>query len=179
MTPTIALQLARMPTPMGAMLIATDDHDRLRALDWESHVERMGRLLDRHYGSGAVRLIDSPARGPVADKLGAYLEGDIGAIAAIPTETAGTAFQRQVWAALRAIPAGQTWTYGRLAAHIGRATAVRAVGLANGANPIGIVVPCHRVVGADGSLTGYGGGLQRKRWLLDHEGVAAWSTRAA
>ena len=80
-------------------------------------------------------------------------------------------FQREVWAALRAIPVGATTSYGRLAAAIGRPKAVRAVGLANGSNPIGIVVPCHRVIGADASLTGYGGGLERKRWLLEHEGV--------
>ena len=76
-----------------------------------------------------------------------------------------------MWAALREIPPGQTWSYGRLAAHIGRPTAVRAVGLANGSNPIGVVAPCHRVIGANGALTGYAGGLQRKRWLLTHEGA--------
>ena len=84
-----------------------------------------------------------------------------------------------MWAALRGIPAGETWTYGRLAAQIGRPAAVRAVGLANGANPIGVVVPCHRVVGASGGLTGYGGGLARKRWLLDHEAAATAGARAA
>jgi methylated-DNA-[protein]-cysteine S-methyltransferase len=85
---------------------------------------------------------------------------------------AGTPFQRSVWSALRRIPAGTTTSYGALAEHIERPTAVRAVGHANGANPISVVVPCHRVIGADGSLTGYGGGLDRKRWLLAHEGVA-------
>ena len=97
---------------------------------------------------------------------------DIAAIDAIATETTGTAFQRQVWGALREIPAGQTWSYSRLAAHIGRPTAVRAVGLANGANPIGVVVPCHRVIGRDGALTGYAGGLDRKRELLRREAAA-------
>jgi methylated-DNA-[protein]-cysteine S-methyltransferase len=81
----------------------------------------------------------------------------------------GTAFQRRVWAALRDIPYGQTISYGQLADQIGQPSASRAVGLANGKNPIGIIVPCHRVVGADGSLTGYGGGIERKRYLLDHE----------
>src|SRR6185437_637184 len=90
-------------------------------------------------------------------------------IDAILTATAGTAFQREVWRALRDIPAGQTISYGELARRIGRPAAVRAVGLANGANPIGVVVPCHRVIGANGSLTGYGGGLHRKEWLLAHE----------
>src|SRR5207244_8999417 len=82
-------------------------------------------------------------------------------------------FQRQVWSALRQIPCGQTWSYGELACHIGRPKAVRAVGLANGANPIGIVVPCHRVIGKDGTLTGYGGGIERKEWLLAHERALA------
>ena len=83
----------------------------------------------------------------------------------------GTPFQRAVWAALRRIPAGETLSYGQLAAQIGKPKAVRAVGLANGSNPVGVVVPCHRVIGADGSLTGYGGGLPRKLWLLEHEGA--------
>ena len=84
----------------------------------------------------------------------------------------GTAFQLAVWAALRAIPAGSTLSYGALAARLGRPAAVRAVGAANGANPIALFVPCHRVIAADGTLWGYGGGLERKRWLLAHEGAA-------
>ena len=87
----------------------------------------------------------------------------------LPLAPAGTAFQREVWAALQAIPYGQTWSYAQLAEKIGRASAVRAVGLANGKNPIALVIPCHRVIGSDGSLTGYGGGLDRKRFLLDLE----------
>lgn len=87
----------------------------------------------------------------------------------LPLRLHGTAFQQRVWAALSEIPAGQTWTYGQLAEHIGRPTASRAVGLANGKNPISVIVPCHRVVGSDGSLTGYGGGLARKQALLRHE----------
>jgi methylated-DNA-[protein]-cysteine S-methyltransferase len=87
----------------------------------------------------------------------------------LPVMLAGTPFQRTVWAALREIPYGQTMSYGQLAERIGRPAAARAVGLANGRNPIGIIVPCHRVVGATGDLTGYGGGLERKRYLLEHE----------
>lgn len=98
-----------------------------------------------------------------------YFEGDIDAIANVPAQTAGTPFQRRVWHALRSIPNGSAVSYGKLAEQIARPRAVRAVGLANGANPIGIVVPCHRVIGSNGSLTGYGRGLERKRWLLDHE----------
>ena len=95
----------------------------------------------------------------------------IGMVAAIAWATAGTPFQRSVWAALVEIPAGETVSYAALARRIGRPAAVRAVGLANGANPVGIVVPCHRVIGSNGALTGYGGGLPRKAWLLRHEGV--------
>jgi methylated-DNA-[protein]-cysteine S-methyltransferase len=107
----------------------------------------------------------------------AYFAGDLSAIERLAVVTGGTDFQREVWAALRRIPAGRTLSYGALATQLGRPKAVRAVGLANGANPIGIVVPCHRVIGADGSLTGYGGGLERKRWLLAHEGAEAVKPR--
>jgi methylated-DNA-[protein]-cysteine S-methyltransferase len=89
----------------------------------------------------------------------------------LPVKTGGTAFQREVWAALRAIPAGQTVSYGAMASRLDRPKTTRAVGVAIGANPVGVVVPCHRVIGADASLRGYGGGLKRKRWLLEHEGV--------
>ncbi len=84
----------------------------------------------------------------------------------------GTPFQQRVWSALRDIPYGETRSYGELARRIGKAPGARAVGAANGQNPIAVVVPCHRVIGADGSLTGFGGGLPRKRWLLTHEGSA-------
>jgi len=169
---TETFRLSRIPTPVGAMLIAVDDQDRLRVLDWDSHVERMERLMERYYGPGAVVLAESEADHPVRAKLMAYVEGDIGAIDNVATMTTGTVFQRKVWAALREIPAGQTWSYGQLAAHVGEPGAARAVGLANGSNPIGVVVPCHRVIGANGTLTGYGGGIERKRWLLRHEGAA-------
>ena len=171
MTPTQTFKLARISTPVGVMLIATDDQDRLRVLDWEDYAQRMERLVARHYGPAAVRLVEGPAQGPAAEALKAYVEGDLAAIDAVATETGGTPFQRKVWAALREIPAGRAWTYGQLAARIGQPSAARAVGLANGANPIGVVVPCHRVIGANGALTGYAGGLERKRWLLAHEGA--------
>jgi len=127
--------------------------------------------LRRRYGPDQVEL--TPATGVSAARraLEAYFAGDLSAIDDLPVMTTGTAFQSEVWAALRDIPAGSTTSYGALAARIGRPKAVRAVGLANGANPIGVVVPCHRVIGADASLTGYGGGLDRKRWLLAHEGA--------
>ena len=165
--------LERMNTPTGRMLIVTDDHDRLRAADWEYYEDRMQRLLQRHCGDGAIRLCAAARPSPARRGLQAYFDGDLRAIDGVATATNGTAFQHAVWAALREIPVGSTISYGQLAARLGRATAVRAVGLANGANPTPVVVPCHRVIGADGSLTGFGGGLDRKRWLLAHEGAAS------
>jgi methylated-DNA-[protein]-cysteine S-methyltransferase len=156
-------------TPTGDMCVITDEAQRLRALDWDDCETRMHDLLRRHYGTGAVTLHGAPRPSKAVQVLRAYFDGDLDAIAELPTETNGTPFQRTVWAALRRIPAGHTTTYGALAAAIGQPKAVRAVGLANGANPIAIVVPCHRVVGANASLTGYGGGLPRKRWLLAYE----------
>ena len=102
----------------------------------------------------------------------AYFAGDVRALDGVAVKTGGTAFQRTVWAALRAIPPGETRSYGQLAAAIGSPKAVRAAGLANGQNPVAVIVPCHRVIGSNGTLTGYAGGLERKRWLLKHEGVA-------
>ncbi|MBV8455610.1 MAG: methylated-DNA--[protein]-cysteine S-methyltransferase [Acetobacteraceae bacterium] len=129
----------------------------------------MTRELRLHYGS----LMPAPGPAPERIKrpLRDYFAGDIGCLAGIEWRTSGTAFQRAVWRALTMISPGETLSYGALAAKLGRPLAVRAVGSANGSNPISVVVPCHRVIGADGSLTGYGGGLERKRWLLRHEGA--------
>lgn len=163
--------LDRMATPIGNMLLVVDAQARLRALDWEGYEERMHRLLRLHYGRNGVRLTPGPVPGSIREPLEAYFAGVLDSIDSIPVATGGTPFQREVWAALRRIPAGDTATYGEQARRIGRPAAVRAVGLANGANPVGLVVPCHRVIGANAALTGYGGGLARKRWLLEHEGV--------
>jgi methylated-DNA-[protein]-cysteine S-methyltransferase len=168
----------RLSTPIGFMLIAVDGEARLRALDWSDYETRMHRLLRLHYGAGGVELIVGKAPDAVREPLERYLAGDISAIDAIPVQTRGTPFQREVWAALRNIPAGETTSYGALATKIGRPAAVRAVGMANGSNPVGVVVPCHRVIGANGALTGFGGGLERKRWLLMHEGALAASQTA-
>ena len=161
----------RVATPTGAMLLLTDAQERLRALDWEDHEARMHQLLRLHYRDG-VELEPRVGESNARRALEAYFGGALSALDALAVETGGTIFQREVWAALRAIRVGETTSYGRLAASIGRPKAVRAVGMANGANAVGIVVPCHRVIGADASLTGYGGGLERKRWLLRHEGAA-------
>ena len=159
--------LDRIQTPVGEALVVVDGDGAVRALDFHDYEPRMMRLLARHYGE--VVLVDGAAPAPVRAAVVAYFGGDTRALDALPIATGGTAFQREVWAALRAIPAGETRTYGQLAAAIGRPTAMRAAGLANGQNPIVVIVPCHRVIGANGTLTGYAGGLERKRWLLDHE----------
>jgi methylated-DNA-[protein]-cysteine S-methyltransferase len=160
-----------LPTAIGKLVILTDEQDRLRVLDWEDHAARMHRLLRLGYRGNRVTIADRGSRSAAWHALKAYFGGELAAIEAIPVETGGTIFQRRVWAALRKIPLGQTLSYGGLAARLKCPQSVRAVGLANGANPVGIVVPCHRVIGSDGSLTGYGGGLDRKRWLLRHEGA--------
>ena len=167
--PVQTFALERVPTPIGLMLVLTDAQQRLRAVDWEDYETRMHTLLRRQYGQGAVQLRDASAPSPARRQLEAYFGGEVGAIDEVAVAFGGTAFQQQVWQALRGIGGGSTITYGTLAARIARPSAVRAVGLANGANPVGIVIPCHRVIGANASLTGYGGGLHRKRWLLAHE----------
>ena len=156
-------------TPIGKLVVISDEQGQLRATDWMDYDHRMRHLLARHYGKDAFSLTPSPHSFGPALAITAYFDGDLHAIDSLPTATEGTAFQHRVWRALREIPTGRTVSYGDLAKRIGHPAAVRAVGLANGANPIGIVVPCHRVIGADGSLTGYGGGVERKRWLLNHE----------
>jgi|HubBroStandDraft_2_1064218.scaffolds.fasta_scaffold70637_2 methylated-DNA-[protein]-cysteine S-methyltransferase len=171
--------LERFPTPTGTMLLLTDERRSLRALDWDDHEERLQRLLGLHYGPGMTRIeTHTKTSSPARQAIEAYFAGELSALGPLRTQTGGTAFQREVWAALRAIPIGATTSYGQLAATIGRPKAVRAVGLANGSNPIALVVPCHRVIGADASLTGYGGGIERKRWLLEHEGVHLSPPRA-
>lgn len=168
----LRLLLDRFDTPIGEMLIVADHEGNLRAAGWTNHETGMRRLLRRHYGDDGFTL--EPACNPhgLTQALKRYFEGELTAIDTLPVKTAGTAFQREVWRALREIPCGTTVSYSHLAGKIGRRDAVRAVGLANGSNPIGVVVPCHRVIGADGSLTGYGGGIERKRWLLEHEAGA-------
>lgn len=162
------IHFAELPSPMGALHLLWDAHGRLLALEFADLRARMHTLLSRQYREELV-FNAAPVPVDMADALAAYFDGDLLALNALPVHHGGTAFQQSVWQALRDIPAGQTLSYGALAQRIGNPAAVRAVGLANGANPVAIVVPCHRVIGANGQLTGYGGGLDRKRWLLDHE----------
>jgi methylated-DNA-[protein]-cysteine S-methyltransferase len=162
-------QIDRIASPLGTLLVVCDQQDRLRALDFHDYEARMQRLLRVHYGERGFELVAGRAPAAVSDALAAFFAGALHAIESIEVRTGGTPFQRRVWSALRRIPSGVTNSYGDLARAIGKASASRAVGLANGANPVVIVVPCHRVIGADGSLTGFGGGIERKRWLLEHE----------
>jgi methylated-DNA-[protein]-cysteine S-methyltransferase len=161
--------LDRLKTPIGIALLVTDDDGVLRALDWEDHEPRMRELL--RLQCGAVELRNARAPAAVKTPLSAYFKGDLDRLGEINWRAGGTAFQRKVWNALPGIRAGSTLSYGALAAKLGAPRAMRAVGHANGSNPISVVVPCHRLIGANGSLVKYGGGLERKRWLLRHEGV--------
>lgn len=151
-------------SPVGLLTLVAED-DLLAGLYLAEH--RHAPSLDL-----PVERAGLPA---VREQLAAYFSRDLKEFD-LPLAVRGTPFQEQVWAALRTIPYGESWSYRELAAAIGRPTAVRAVGLANGRNPVSVVVPCHRVIGADGALTGYGGGLAAKQWLLGHEaGSGAWS----
>jgi methylated-DNA-[protein]-cysteine S-methyltransferase len=169
MSEILQLMIDRLETPIGEMVIVADHEGNLRAVDWTDHEARMHRFLRLHYGENGFKL--EPVKNPheLVDKINRYFAGELAVLDTLPVETNGTPFQSAVWRALRAIPCGTTTTYGKLAQQIGKPEAVRAVGLANGSNPVGVIVPCHRVIGANGSLTGYGGGLDRKRWLLQHE----------
>jgi methylated-DNA-[protein]-cysteine S-methyltransferase len=171
------LILQRLPTPIGEALIVVDEEGVLRAFDWEDYAPRMMRLLGRHYGD--VTLAEARAPEAVTGRIAAYFAGELGALSGLAWRTGGTAFQRTVWRTLCEIPLGQAWSYKALAGRVGTPAAVRAVGMANGANPVGVVVPCHRVIGAGGALSGYAGGLARKAWLLAHEGAPFRAERAA
>jgi methylated-DNA-[protein]-cysteine S-methyltransferase len=163
------LLMDRIETPIGEMVIVADHDGNLRATFWTDREAHLHDALRRRYRENGFAL--EAARNPhgLTDAIGRYFAGELTAIDILPVKTAGTAFQREVWRALREISCGTTLSYAKLAARIGRPNAVRAVGLANSSNPVGVVVPCHRVIGSDGSLTGYGGGIERKRWLLEHE----------
>lgn len=164
-----SFRLDRLKTPIGVALLVTDDEGVLRALDWEDYEPRMRQLLRLQYG--AIELKNARAPAALKTALAAYFKGDLDRLGDIKWRVSGTPFQRKVWQALPKIPAGTTLSYGALAARLGSPRAMRAVGHANGSNPISVVVPCHRLIGANGSLVKYGGGLERKRWLLRHEGV--------
>lgn len=159
------LYIDRVESPVGSLLLAWRGK-ALCSLWFDGREDRMAAALKARYGSVGMKPGD-PAE--FRRRLDEYFAGDIPAIDKIEVDTGGTAFQQGVWRLLRLIPAGTTTTYGELAAKMNSPGAARAVGMANGQNPVAIIVPCHRVIGSSGKLTGYGGGLDRKRWLLAHE----------
>ena len=164
----VTLFTAELPSPIGPLALAASPLG-LCWVGFDPGSERMGAELEHRFGK--VALLPAPDPAGAVSALGRYFDGDVRAIESIPVDTGGTPFQQQVWTALRRIPVGHTWSYSEMAVAVGRPSATRAVGAANGANPVGVVLPCHRVIGSNGSLTGYGGGLDRKVWLLRHEGA--------
>ena len=161
------LDLASHATPLGRVQIALRE-GLLCTLTLDASFPPFGWQLERRFARCARRA-RSDAAAPVKRALDAYFAGDLRALAALPIDPGGSDFQRAVWNALRAVPAGETVSYGALARAIGKPQAARAVGAACGANPVWLVVPCHRAIGSDGHLVGYAAGLERKGWLLAHE----------
>ena len=162
----MSLAIGRWDSPIGPLAVATIG-DLVVAIDLGGDP---AALEAQFVKKNSAPALGSPSPAILA-RLERYFAGELGAIDDIAVDPAGTPFQRRVWTALRDVRAGTTTSYSALAQRIGSPNAIRAVGAANGANPIPIVIPCHRVIGADGRLVGYGGGLDRKRWLLAHEGV--------
>jgi methylated-DNA-[protein]-cysteine S-methyltransferase len=164
------LAMGTRTTPLGLVRFAVEDGGAAVALGFDDRWAALAHHVDR--ASGGVTFALSHAADPTGDALDAYFAGDVTALDALRVTPRGTDFQRRVWAALRAIPAGATASYADIARAVGSPRAVRAVGAANGANPVSLILPCHRIIGSDGSLTGYGGGIDRKKWLLAHEARA-------
>lgn len=165
---------ASRSTPGGVMTIVFDSDQKIHAIDWEDHEERFLALLAQRdkRANRVTKLVTRDLPEPIGKALDAYFAGSKDAISQLSVEFDGTVFENMVWQALTSIPPGETRSYGEIARQIGKPSASRAVGAVNGRNPIGVLVPCHRVIGKNGSLTGYGGGLARKQWLLDHEGAS-------
>lgn len=164
----LSLYTSQLNSPIGE-LVVVGDTETIRALEFVDCSERMWKHLRRRYGNFTVLKARKPA--DYCARIEAYFSGELEAINELPADPAGTPFQQRVWTALRSIPAATTMSYRALAAELELPRSIRAVGRANALNPISVVVPCHRLIGADGTLRGYAGGLQRKRWLLQHEGV--------
>lgn len=161
------LEIGVYHSPVGPLGLAAED-GVLVAVTFDG-LEPLRAWVARALGPCEALPAADPAG--VSAALRRFFSGQLDALASVPVRLHGTEFQRRTWEALRRIPAGTTWTYRRLAEELGDPRATRAVGAANGQNPVPVVVPCHRVIGSDGGLTGFGGGLERKRWLLQHEGA--------
>jgi methylated-DNA-[protein]-cysteine S-methyltransferase len=172
---TMRLLVDRMTSPVGPLTLASDGR-ALIAIEFGDEDHRLHPMLTKRFGA-LPDLIDADDPQGFTSAMRAYFDGELNVIDTLPVDGGGTDFQKRVWVALRDIPCGATESYGGLATRLGMRNSMRAVGLANGANPISVVVPCHRVIGANGSLTGYGGGIERKRWLLAHEGALPGSAQ--
>lgn len=162
------LAMDRIESPIGTIIVVASS-DAMVALEFETCTDRMVSYLRGRFRDMTLETVSDP--NGYSSMVRAYFGGDLNALQTVTTDGGGTPFQQQVWAALRSIPPGETRSYGELAGMLGRPSAARAVGMANSRNPIAVVVPCHRVIGADQTLTGYAGGIERKRWLLAHEGI--------
>lgn len=171
------LTIDRLTTPIGIALLVSDEGGVLRAFNWTDYEDAVQAWLARRYPAAARREAPSPQ--PLRSAFEAYFAGDLAALADVRWAASGTDFQLRIWDLLCEIPVGETITYGELARRAGRPTASRAAGAANGRNPLGVIVPCHRVIGTGGALTGYAGGLARKEWLLNHERRARRTSQAA
>ncbi len=158
------LNLETIESPLGILLLASSS-EAVFALEFEEFDERMKRLM------GEAEFVPAHRKTDFRRRIDDYFGGDCAAVETIAVRSLGTPFQTRVWEALRSIPVAHTATYGELAERIGQPAAARAVGHANSLNPVAIIQPCHRVIGASGKLTGYAGGLERKHWLLRHEGA--------
>ena len=166
------LQSATLETPIGAMKLIVKD-EKLVLLDFADNAARIHKLLEKRFQG---YTLEEAARSEFSSAVSAYFAGELSLIHKLPVDSGGTTFQQSVWNALKGIPAGRTWSYLELARAVGNPAAVRVVGMTNGLNPISLAYPCHRVIGANGSLTGYAGGLERKKWLLEHEAKFAGSS---
>jgi methylated-DNA-[protein]-cysteine S-methyltransferase len=164
-----AIALATTDSPIGPLTVAARGA-KVCLVHFGPVSEFVQSSLARWYPDASIERGGDP--GGVVGTLARYFAGDLTALDEVEVELHGTAFQQRVWLALRSVAAGTTTSYAQLASRVGAPAAVRAVGAANGANPVAVVLPCHRIIGSNGTLTGYGGGLDRKRWLLDHEGVS-------
>ncbi len=172
----VTLLRDQISSPIGGVILVTRNEAGARetdyalcAVEFDDCLDRLDKNLRSHFKDYELKTHDNP--GGHSEKLRAYFDGELTAIDDLPIDTGGTDFQQEVWLRLRSIPAGRTWQYGEMARKLGRPDAPRAVGAANGQNPLSIVVPCHRLIGSSGKLTGYAGGLKRKQWLLEHEGA--------
>jgi len=168
---TVTLETTTLDTPIGPVGLAADASGAIVGVSLRSAFAGSGVHAHLERALGTLALVEHADPAGAASRLRRFFAGDLTALAEQPVTLHGTAFQQAVWTALQRIPVGSTWTYAQLAEAIGRPTAVRAVGAANGANPVSLFVPCHRVIAADGTLWGYGGGLPAKAWLLRHEGA--------